>query len=182
MRSRSTPSRSLSRRGFALGVFGSLELLLAGCVSTRTEGSGNPSRQPTTTTSDGSSHVSIHVASPTCAVAVGQSLTIAVQARHIGRLQWQAASLPEQWNEGGTVIGDVQFAPNVSRVAKSLPPIYMWDPPAETLTGTIDIHVPDTASPGTYALTLIASNSGGQETGTAVINVTDSTQTCQNES
>jgi hypothetical protein len=171
--SRSTP-RSLSRRSFAISAIVSLGLPLAGCVSNGADEREDPSRPATTATRarDTSTQLSVHVDSPECAVSVGQSTTISVQARYIGTLAWKGASIPNQWNVS-EVLGDGQFDPHVSGVRKSLPPEYVWNPPAETVTGTIDIHVPDTASPGKYIVTLVASNKGVQETGEAVIHITD---------
>jgi hypothetical protein len=145
--------------------------LLAGCVGSAVDDGKDDSSHhlpPTTRADDARERPSIRITVESATVAPGTTITLSVHAQNIRRLAW--AAFPQRLNPG-ELLGDIQFEPHVSGMLKSLPPVYLWNPLVDTVTGTIEINVPDTASSGRYVLGLVASNESGTDTGTIVLHV-----------
>lgn len=107
-------------------------------------------------------------------VAQGETGTVTVTATSVSRLQIAAPS-----TEAIELIGFNQatIEPDPDTVLKSLPPIWVWDSPADEVSVTLPVTAPDDTEPGTYRFTVIATGSSTDQTAEAalVVQVTERT-------
>lgn len=100
----------------------------------------------------GNSDGSLGIETSDATVAPGETAKIEVQASSVGVMTWQLAEIPESWQ-----VTHEGFEPKPTAVRESYPPELVWDPVADSVTGTLSVAVPDDASPGEYVLAVAAS-------------------------
>lgn len=90
--------------------------------------------------------------------APGKTANIEVQASSVGVLTWQLAEIPESWQ-----VTHEDFEPEPTAVRESYPPELVWDPVADSVTGSLAVAVPDGATPGEYMLAVEAGTDTSDE-------------------
>jgi hypothetical protein len=109
-------------------------------------------------------------------VAQGESDTVTITASWVSRLQIAAPS-----TNAIDLLGfnEATIEPTPDIVLESLPPIWEWDSPAQELSVTLPVVVPDEFDPGTYRFTVRATGSSTDQTAEAqlVVQVTESDTT-----
>ncbi|RLM90581.1 hypothetical protein [Haloarcula sp. Atlit-7R] len=109
--------------------------------------------------------LTIEVADATA--APGGTARIAVQASSGGVLTWQLAEIPERWQ-----VAHENFEPHPTAVRESYPPELVWDPVAESVTGSLAVAVPNGATPGEYVLVVEAGTATADERAVSEATVT----------
>lgn len=90
--------------------------------------------------------------------APGETATIDVQASSVGFMTWALTDIPESWQ-----VTYENFNPEPTAVQESYPPKLVWDPAADSVTGSLAVSVPEDASPGEYTLTVEAGTDAADE-------------------
>jgi len=106
----------------------------------------------------GASDSSLTIETSDATVAPGETAKIEVQASSVGVLTWQLAEIPESWQ-----VTHEDFEPGPTAVRESYPPELVWDPVADSVTGSLAVAVPDGASPGEYMLAVEAGTDASDE-------------------
>lgn len=106
----------------------------------------------------GGSDSGLAVETSDATAAPGETATVEVQASSVGVLTWQFAEIPESWQ-----VTHEGFEPEPTAVRESYPPELVWDPVADSVTGSLAVAVPDDASPGEYALAVEAGTDASDE-------------------
>ncbi|MEF8828703.1 MAG: hypothetical protein V5A49_06695 [Haloarcula sp.] len=101
---------------------------------------------------------SLAIETSDAAAAAGETARIGVQASSVGVITWQLAEIPENWQ-----VTHEGFEPAPTAVRESYPPELVWDPVAESVTGSLAVAVPDDASPGEYTLAVEAGTDAADE-------------------
>jgi hypothetical protein len=99
--------------------------------------------------------------------APGETARVEVQASSVGVMTWQLAEIPENWH-----VKHEDFEPAPTAVRESYPPELVWDPVADSVTGTLAVAVPDDASLGEYALSVEAGTDSSDERAVSEATVT----------
>jgi len=106
----------------------------------------------------GGSGGSLAIETSDATAAAGETARIEVQASSVGVMTWQLAEIPENWQ-----VTHESFEPEPTAVRESYPPELVWDPVADSVTGTLAVAVPDDASAGEYALAVEAGTDSSDE-------------------
>ncbi|MDS0221062.1 hypothetical protein NDI54_06845 [Haloarcula sp. S1AR25-5A] len=106
----------------------------------------------------GGSGGSLGIETSDATAAPGETATIEVQASSVGVMTWQLAEIPESWQ-----VTHEGFEPEPTAVRESYPPELVWDPVADSVTGSLAIAVPDDASTGEYTLAVEAGTDTSDE-------------------
>jgi hypothetical protein len=115
----------------------------------------------------GSSGGSLVIKTSNATAAPGETARIGVQASSVGVMTWQLAEIPESWQ-----VTHEDFEPEPTAVRESYPPELVWDPVAESVTGSLAVAVPDGASPGEYVLAVKAGTDATDERAVSEATVT----------
>ncbi|MGB9931643.1 hypothetical protein [Haloarcula amylolytica] len=106
----------------------------------------------------GGSDGSLAIETSDATVAPGETARVEVQASSVGVMTWQLAEIPESWQ-----VTHESFEPEPTAVRESYPPELVWDPVADSVTGSLAIAVQDDASPGEYVLAVEAGTDASDE-------------------
>ncbi|WP_367175479.1 hypothetical protein [Haloarcula rubripromontorii] len=106
----------------------------------------------------GGSNSGLTIEAADATAAPGETARIELQASSIGVLTWQLADIPQSWQ-----VTHENFEPEPTAVRESYPPELVWDPVADSVTGSLVVAVPDEASPGEYTLAVEAGTDTSDE-------------------
>ncbi|MFU1780679.1 hypothetical protein ACM16X_04790 [Haloarcula japonica] len=115
----------------------------------------------------GGSDGSLSIDTSDATAAPGETARIEVQASSVGVMTWQLAEIPENWQ-----VTHEDFEPEPTAVRESYPPELVWDPVADSVTGSLAVAVPDDASPAEYALAVEAGTDASDERAVSEATVT----------
>ncbi|WP_191906118.1 MULTISPECIES: hypothetical protein [unclassified Haloarcula] len=115
----------------------------------------------------GGSGGSLAIETSDATAAPGETARIEVQASSVGVMTWQMTEIPENWQ-----VTHESFEPEPTAVRESYPPELVWDPVADSVTGTLAVVVPDNASPGEYTMAVEAGTDSSDERAVSEATVT----------